>query len=221
MTAAGAHLDGIVVGAVRSVERHPNADRLSVCDVDDGGDVRRVVCGAPNVRPGVKVPFARVGARLPDGREISAVELRGVASAGMLCSAKELNLGDDASGLLLLDDDAPLGVALQDYLRLEDTVFDVNVTPNRGDCFSVLGLAREIGARLGGGARKPNARAAAESIPDTVPVELSAPAALSAVRGPCRTRYRARVGNRLYGFASACAGRAFGPSIRSSTSPTT
>src|SRR5262245_35793989 len=131
----------VVVAEVLAVERHPNADRLHVCVVDDGTARHQVVCGAPNVAPGIKAPFARVGAQLPGGKAIGAAELRGVKSNGMLCSGKELGLADDGGGLLLLDADAPKGKSLADYLRLDDAVLEVNVTPNRGDCFSVLGLA--------------------------------------------------------------------------------
>ncbi len=171
-----AQLDGIVVAAVRKVERHPNADRLSVCEVDDGDELHQVVCGAPNVRADIKVPFARVGARLPDGSQIKAAELRGVRSQGMLCSAKELELSDDAAGLLLLDDDAAVGITLREHLRLDDSALEVNVTPNRGDCFSVVGLAREIGARLGNDFRRPVTRPTPPTIDETLPVTLSAQA---------------------------------------------
>jgi phenylalanyl-tRNA synthetase beta chain len=164
----------IVVADVLTVERHPNADRLSVCTVDDGAGRHQVVCGAPNVTTGIKVPFARPGARLPGGKAISAVELRGVRSNGMLCSAKELDLGGDEGGLLLLDADAPRGAPLADYLRLDDAVLDVNVTPNRGDCLSVLGIARELAARRA----KPLAARAVPPVPATIgatfPITLSA-----------------------------------------------
>ena len=146
---AGARLDGVVVAEVLSVARHPNADRLSVCVVDDGRERIQVVCGAPNVASGIKAPFARVGATLPGGKVIGSAELRGVRSNGMLCSGKELELPDESNGLLLLDADAPLGKPLGEYLRLDDSILEVNVTPNRGDCFSVLGIARELAARRG------------------------------------------------------------------------
>jgi phenylalanyl-tRNA synthetase beta chain len=171
---AGAAFDGIVVGHVLAVARHPNADRLSVCTVDDGNAQLQVVCGAPNVAAGIKAPFARVGARLPDGKAIGAAELRGVKSNGMLCSAKELELVDDANGLLLLDADAPVGAPFRDYLRLDDTVFEVNVTPNRGDCFSVLGIARELAARLEAPLARRNPPAATATIADKFPLRLDA-----------------------------------------------
>jgi phenylalanyl-tRNA synthetase beta chain len=142
-------LERVVVAEVVSVARHPNADRLSVCVVTDGAEQLQVVCGAPNVAAGIKAPFARVGATLPGGKPIGAAELRGVKSHGMLCSAKELGLADDTNGLLLLDADAPVGAPIDEYLRLGDAVFEINVTPNRGDCFCVLGIARELAARRG------------------------------------------------------------------------
>jgi phenylalanyl-tRNA synthetase beta chain len=142
-------IDNVVVAEVLRVERHPNADRLSVCVVADGQGEQQVVCGAPNVAAGIKAPFARVGATLPDGKSIGAAELRGVKSHGMLCSAKELGLIDDANGLLLLDADAPVGITLVEHLRLDDAILEINVTPNRGDCFSVIGIARELAARRG------------------------------------------------------------------------
>src|SRR5690606_33979714 len=109
----------------------------------------QVVCGAPNVAPGVKAPFARPGAKLPDGSLIAVSRIRGVTSHGMLCSARELELLDDASGLLLLGDDAPVGAPLREHLKLDDEILDIDITPNRGDCFSVIGLAREIAAKHG------------------------------------------------------------------------
>jgi phenylalanyl-tRNA synthetase beta chain len=171
---AGAPVDGVVVAEVLSVARHPNADRLSVCTVDDGRERVQVVCGAPNVAAGIKAPFARVGATLPGGRAIAAAELRGVRSNGMLCSAKELELPDDANGLLLLDADAPVGESLTDYLRLDDAILEVNVTPNRGDCFSVLGIARELAARRGVPLAPPEAKHALAASTERFPIELLA-----------------------------------------------
>jgi phenylalanyl-tRNA synthetase beta chain len=143
LTASGLEVDstetlvapdaGIVVAEVMSVDRHPNADRLSVCVVDDGVGRHQVVCGAPNVAPGIKAPFARAGSRLPSGKKIGAAELRGVQSNGMLCSAKELELVDDVDGLLILDAGARKGTSIADHLKLDDAVLEINVTPNRGD----------------------------------------------------------------------------------------
>ena len=146
---AAPDLKGIVVAEVRSVTTHPNADRLSLCTVFDGSQVHQIVCGAPNVRAGIRVPFAPIGTVLPGGLRIKAAKIRGERSSGMLCSAKELALSEDAEGLLILDEAADPGVTLSAYLRLPDVVIDVDLTPNRGDCFSVIGIARELAARRG------------------------------------------------------------------------
>jgi len=176
-------IDGVVVAQVLTVERHPNADRLSVCVVADGVDRHQVVCGAPNVAAGIKVPFARVGATLPGGKKIAAAELRGVKSHGMLCSAKELTLVDDASGLLVLDSDAPVGASIVEHLRLADASFEINVTANRGDCFSVLGIARELAAKRGKALAQPAPSPALGSIRDRLPVELNAGASCPCFAG--------------------------------------
>jgi phenylalanyl-tRNA synthetase beta chain len=187
LTASGLEVDSlerlaavdrnIVVAEVLGVERHPNADKLSVCVVDDGAGQQRVVCGAPNVAPGIKAPFARVGAKLPSGKAIGAAELRGVQSNGMLCSAKELGLADDSSGLLILDSDAPKGASVAEYLRLDDAVLEINVTANRGDCFSVVGIARELAARRSARLAHPTAPPVAATIDVTFPISLGAGAA--------------------------------------------
>jgi phenylalanyl-tRNA synthetase beta chain len=147
---AAALCDGIVVARVVDRQPHPDADRLSVCTVDAGASRHQVVCGAPNAAAGICAPFAPVGATLPGGQRIKAAKLRGVASDGMLCSAKELGIAEDADGLLLLDGSSVPGTPLNAHLRLDDHVLDVDLTPNRGDCFSVLGIAREIAAKQGG-----------------------------------------------------------------------
>ncbi len=165
---------GIVVGEVLRVERHPNADRLSVCVVDDGSGQQQVVCGAPNVAAGIKAPFARVGAKLPSGKAIAAAALRGVESNGMLCSAKELGLVDDVDGLLILDADAPKGRDIGAHLRLDDAVLEINVTPNRGDCFSVIGIARELAARRDAPLAGPAVKPARAAIDATFPIALRA-----------------------------------------------
>jgi phenylalanyl-tRNA synthetase beta chain len=170
----GPTADGVVVARVASVEKHPNADRLSVCEVDDGTRRFRVVCGAPNVATGILAPFAKVGTRLPDGKEIRAAQIRGVASEGMLCSAKELGLADDTAGLLLLDPGAPVGAALGAHLKLDDSVLEINVTPNRGDCLSVLGVARELAAKQRSKLRDLQLKSPTPAVADTFPVELSA-----------------------------------------------
>ena len=164
---------GIVVAEVLRVDRHPNADRLSVCLVDDGAGQHQVVCGAANVAAGIKAPFARVGAKLPGGKAIGAAELRGVQSNGMLCSAKELELVDDVNGLLILDADARKGTAIAEYLRLDDAVLEINVTANRGDCFSVIGIGRELAARRGARlARRQPAAQPQATMTDVFPIAL-------------------------------------------------
>jgi phenylalanyl-tRNA synthetase beta chain len=133
---------GVVVAQVLAVERHPNADRLSVCQVDAGtGTTLNIVCGAPNVRAGMKAPLAKVGARLPN-MEIKAASLRGVESQGMLCSARELGLAEDHSGLLELPAASKAGSDARVALGLDDHVLTLKLTPNRADCLSIAGVAR-------------------------------------------------------------------------------
>src|SRR5680860_1110427 len=136
---------GVVVGEVQSVEPHPDADKLRVCQVSDGSQTVQVVCGAPNVRKGMKVPFAVVGAVLPGDFKISKAKLRGQPSEGMLCSESELGLSENHDGLMELPADAPVGVAVTYYLKLNDVAIDVDLTPNRSDCLSIRGIAREVG----------------------------------------------------------------------------
>ncbi len=140
-------LDKVVVGEVLASEQHPNADRLSVCSVNVGGDEPAgIVCGAKNFKVGDRVPVALPGAELPGGFKIKKSRLRGVPSAGMMCSASELNLGDDHSGLLILEDRPAVGTPINDLFPEPDTVFDIEVTPNRPDCLSLVGIARELAA---------------------------------------------------------------------------
>ena len=148
--AIGAALEGVVVAEILSCARHPEADRLQVCQVSTGsGEPVQIVCGAPNARPGLKAPLATVGAILPGGVLIKAAKLRGVDSFGMLCSARELAIDPDASGLLELPADAPTGTALASYLGLPDCSFELKLTPNRADCFSLRGVAFDVAAALG------------------------------------------------------------------------
>ena len=145
----GEGLDGIVVARIIACEKHPEADRLQVCSVDAGtGAPLQIVCGAPNARAGLVAPLAMVGARVGE-LTIRAAKLRGVESNGMLCSAKELGLDSDASGLLELPGDAPVGTPLADYLGLPDATFELKLTPNRADCFSVRGIAFDVAAAFG------------------------------------------------------------------------
>ena len=145
----GANVDNVIVSQITASSRHPNADRLSVCEVDDGsGTKRQIVCGATNYKAGDKVLLALPGAKLPNGTEIRKSKLRGVESEGMLCSPIELGLGEDASGLLILSPDAKVGTPMADLFP-GDTILDVEITPNRGDLLSHFGLAREIAALTG------------------------------------------------------------------------
>ncbi len=147
--AIGAALEGVLVAEILSCARHPEADRLQVCQVSIGaGDPVQIVCGAPNARAGLKAPLATVGATLPGGMAIKAAKLRGVDSFGMLCSAKELAIDADASGLLELPADAPVGAALAGYLGLPDASFELKLTPNRADCFSLRGVAFDVAAAM-------------------------------------------------------------------------
>lgn len=172
---------GVVVGHVLEVARHPNADRLNVCQVDAGtGQRLNIVCGAPNVRPGIKVPCALVGAQLPpgdDGKpfEIKLGKLRGVESQGMLCSARELKLSDDHGGLLLLSDDASVGVDIRKHLDLDDTLFTLKLTPNLAHCLSVYGIAREVSAITGAPLKQPSFPPVATAGTGKLPVKIEAP----------------------------------------------
>ena len=166
----------IVVAEVLEVKKHPNADRLSVCQVDAGtGTILNIVCGAPNVRPGMKTGCALVGAVLPPGEDgkpfsIKKGKLRGVESNGMLCSFRELQLSEDHSGIMDLPEDAPVGASLRDYLQLEDAIFDVKLTPNKADCLSVLGVAREVAAVSGATLNRPVSAPARVTSGDKLPV---------------------------------------------------
>ncbi|GIZ13327.1 phenylalanine--tRNA ligase subunit beta [Pseudomonas sp. NCCP-436] len=142
---AGA-FSGVVVGEILSAEQHPDADKLRVCQVSNGRETFQVVCGAPNARAGIKVPFAMIGAELPGNFKIKKAKLRGVESQGMLCSASELQVSDNHSGLMELAADAPVGSDIRSYLQLDDASIELGLTPNRGDCLSLAGLAREVGA---------------------------------------------------------------------------
>jgi phenylalanyl-tRNA synthetase beta chain len=147
LTPLGEGLGGVVVAEIVGAEKHPEADRLQVCKVNTGsGELLQIVCGAPNARVGIKVPLATVGASLPGSIVIKAAKLRGVESFGMLCSAKELGIDNDASGLLELPGDAPVGQPLADYLGLPDASIELKLTPNRPDCLGLVGLAHDVAA---------------------------------------------------------------------------
>jgi phenylalanyl-tRNA synthetase beta chain len=147
--APGRDINGVVAARILDVVPHPDADRIRLADVDFGDGQIRVVCGAPNIEPGMVVPFARVGAVLPGDFKIERRKIRGVVSEGMLCSARELGLGDDHAGILTLPADAPLGTDVREVLGLDDVVFDLSITPNRPDAMGIAGVARELAAHFG------------------------------------------------------------------------
>jgi phenylalanyl-tRNA synthetase beta chain len=173
---------GVRVAEILTAQKHPQADKLRVCRVSTGqGEPLQIVCGAANARAGLKSALAVVGAKLPGGLEIKATKLRGVESAGMLCSAKELGLAETSDGILELPSDAPTGQPLRDYLALDDVILELNITPNRGDAMSVIGVAREVaalsGGKLTGGVSKEGQGASAlAGLRDTFGVHLDAPA---------------------------------------------
>ncbi len=150
-----AAFDGLVVAEVLSAAPHPGADRLRVCRLADGARERSVVCGAPNVAAGQRVVLARPGASMPGGMEIRVARIRGEPSEGMICSERELGLGTAHDGVLVLDGAPPVGSDAAELLGLSDVIFDISITPNRADCLSVLGVARETAALLGASARTP------------------------------------------------------------------
>ena len=145
--------EGVAAGTVLSVEQHPQATNLSLCKVDIGGEVLSVVCGAKNVSAGDLVPVATAGARLADGTIVENKEIRGIISPGMLCSEKELGLSDDHTGIFILENSIKTGVQLRNVDSFSDFVLDINVAPNRGDCSSIYGIAREVASILGQKAR--------------------------------------------------------------------
>jgi phenylalanyl-tRNA synthetase beta chain len=174
-SAAAPPFSQVVVAHILSAEKHPQADKLRVCQVDDGsGTPLQIVCGAPNARAGIKVPLARVGAVLPGDLKIKAAKLRGIESTGMLCSARELGLGDSHSGLLELPESAVIGADVRDTLLLNDTILEINFTPNRGDALSVLGLAREAAVLASGAVCVPTTAPIAAVVDDRFPVRIEA-----------------------------------------------
>ena len=186
LTVLGEGLAGVVVAEIVATEKHPEADRLQVCKVDAGqGELLQIVCGAPNARVGIKVPLATVGASLPGGIAIKAAKLRGVESFGMLCSAKELGIDADASGLLELPLDAPAGQSLADYLGLPDASIELKLTPNRPDCLGLVGLAHDVAALFGSAVKVP-AQAAA-------PVTGAAKRGIQLQAGKDAPRYLGRI----------------------------
>ena len=167
---------GVVVARIVEIAPHPDADKLRVCQVDDGGAERlQIVCGAPNAAAGLVVPLARIGAELPSGMAIGKARMRGVESFGMLCSARELGLSQDHGGLLELDAALVPGTPLRQALSLDDTIFTLKLTPNKADCLSVLGVAREVAALTGAPLRVPAMPAVAATLSEVLPVRIEAP----------------------------------------------
>lgn len=180
MEPAAPPFHGVVVGEIASCRPHPEAENLHLCTVTTGAssDSRQyheVVCAAPNARAGIRAPFALVGAALPAGKRVETVEIRGSTSRGMLCSAAELGLSDDHSGLLELPADLPLGTDLRIALDLDDTIFELDLTPNRADCLGMLGVAREVAAITDSQVTAAGPIAVGADRRDTVPVELASP----------------------------------------------
>lgn len=175
--AVAAAFSGVVVAEVLSKEKHPDADKLNVCGVDDGsGDPVQVVCGAPNVDVGQKIPFARVGGVLPGDFKIKKAKLRGVESRGMICSASELGLEEEVSaGILVLPASAPVGVDFREFMHLNDMTIEVDLTPNRGDCLSIKGLAREVGVLNRLPVSGPDIEPVAAQVEDTFAISIEAP----------------------------------------------
>lgn len=175
---AAAEFSNVVVARILSAEKHPGADKLKLCSVDTGEHgVLQIVCGAPNAAAGLIVPCALVGAKLPGGIEISKAKVRGVESHGMLCSARELGLSENHGGLLVLPDDAPLGQDIRRYLDLDDKLITLKLTPNRADCLSLTGIAREVAALTGVPLKPPAIEPVAAVHNETREVILDAPAA--------------------------------------------
>jgi phenylalanyl-tRNA synthetase beta chain len=168
--------EGVVVAAIRSCEPHPDADKLVVCGVDAGGDeLLQVVCGAPNARVGLFAPFATIGAHLGEDFKVKKVALRGVESQGMLCSAKELGMGDDHSGLLELSENSTVGQDISEALELNDTQFDIDLTPNRADCLSIRGIARDVSASCEADFTEHPSEQVTPQIEDVLPIRLESP----------------------------------------------
>ncbi|MBT8437240.1 MAG: phenylalanine--tRNA ligase subunit beta, partial [Gammaproteobacteria bacterium] len=174
LNVAAPALPGVVVAEVVAVETHPDADKLNVCQVKDGKDTFSVVCGASNVRAGLRVALARVGAELP-GIKIKKAKLRGVESEGMICSATELQLAESSEGILELPGDAPIGTSIVEYLSLDDNIIDIDLTPNRGDCLSIAGVAREVSAINKVALTQNSVTPVDSSVDDSFEVELLAP----------------------------------------------
>lgn len=176
---SGNEFQGFVIGKVLTKEKHPDADKLSVCQVFDGKEERQIICGAPNVDAGQTIVVALPGAKVPHGGfEIAKRKIRGIESHGMICSQAELDIGEDSGGIWILPDNATVGMTLAQYLGLDDTIIEIGITPNRADCLSHIGIAREIAARTGGTLRIPSTQLTEDStltINNDITIELHNP----------------------------------------------
>jgi len=171
-----AHFSDIVIAKIIDCGPHPDADKLQICTIEHSdGESVQVVCGAPNARAGIKIPLAKVGAVIGEDFNITRAKLRGVDSFGMACSARELGLSDDHSGLMELPEDAPLGMDLRDYLELDDHVIEVELTPNRADCLSIQGVAQDVAASCKAPLTALKISPVEAGISDAIEVSLQAP----------------------------------------------
>ncbi|EEF25362.1 phenylalanyl-tRNA synthetase beta chain, putative [Ricinus communis] len=170
---AAAAFSGVVVGEILEAQHHPDADKLRVCRVSDGSETFQVVCGATNARVGIKVPFARIGAVLPNVT-IKQAKLRGVESFGMLCGASELGLVDEIDGLWELPSDAPVGADVRSVFQLDDRIIEIGLTPNRADCLSIGGIAREVGVLNRVAVTAPASPAVSATLADEIAIEIEA-----------------------------------------------
>lgn len=175
ITPVAADFEGVVVGHVLKVQQHPDADRLRVCTVDVGSEQLQIVCGGQNVREDQKVPVAMINAVLPGNFKIKKSKLRGVESMGMICSETELGIAESSQGIMELAQDAPVGISIRDYLALDDYVMEVELTPNRGDCLSILGIAREVAAINNQTPPLLQVNPSPATISEQVPITIAAP----------------------------------------------
>lgn len=174
--AVAGQFHGVVVGEVVECGQHPNADKLRVTKVNVGGErLLDIVCGAPNCRQGLKVAVATVGAVLPGDFKIKAAKLRGEPSEGMLCSYSELGISDDHSGIIELPQDATIGTDIREYLKLDDNAIEISITPNRADCLSILGVARDVAVINKLALNEPVINAVSATTKDTFPIRVEAP----------------------------------------------
>ena len=191
MTSIGDGLDTVIVARLEKVEPHPDADRLTVCQVDNGTEIVQVVCGATNHKTGDYIALAQPGSVLPGDFKIKKSKIRGQESAGMLCSEKELGLSAEAEGIMILDRSLEIGLPLFDALRMKDTILEIGLTPNRPDCLSVVGIAREVAALCGKPLRLPVAAI------QTSGEDISASASVEIIDAQGCPRYAARMINNV------------------------